>query len=252
MPIALSTRKLTVQQVTILKFIYLFRFISTKHLQLKLSNKQLPQTQRRLNILITRGYIGRNYTNRDRLNGRYASYYLTPLGMKALKQNGVDADPRVLHAIYKDKNASERFIAHCIFVGDVWHALKTKYDELVIFSPKSALVGHEYFPQEAKPDAYIRYKTKLGKGSRTEQYLLYVCEEAIPLFVHKRTIKQILAYVDEGEWDETKGKLPTMLLVCDSDRLKTKIKRAITKAMDDAYLDEEDVGFEVRTISELS
>lgn len=241
--------KLTKQQLAILVLIYQLRFVTTKHIQAKLGNKQLQQTQRRMNLLVAKGYIGRNYTSKDRLNGRYATYYLTALGMKLLKRNWESTNASVLHSIYKDKNASERFIAHCVAVGDVWCALKAKHGDLMSYYPKSSLVGFEYLPQDFKPDAFIKLKTKLGKGSRTKEYLLYVCEEATPLFVHKKMVKQLLAYAEEGEWEaEKKTKLPTMLMICDTDRLKTKLQKMITSLMDDSYMDEDEIRFEVKTV----
>lgn len=251
-------RKLTKQQLDILVLIYQFRFVTTRHIQLKLGNKQLQQTQRRLNILVRDGYIGRNYTSKDRLNGRYASYYLTNLGIKTLRQqtgedNSLHLNDSVLHALYKDKNASERFIAHCIAVGNVWHTLRAKYGiELCSYYPKSNITGDESFSQESKPDGYIELKTKLGKGSRTKRYILYVCEEAIPMFVHKKLIKNLLEYADEGYWEaENDTPLPAMLLVCDTERLKTKIEKLSTKLFEDTYMREEEITFVVEHAQNL-
>jgi Replication-relaxation len=252
-------RKLTKQQLAILVHIYEFRFVTTKHIQLKLTNTQLQQTQRRLNILVRDEYVGRNYTSRDRLNGRYASYYLTNLGIKTLKQQTGEANTlylndSVLHALYKDKNASERFIAHCVAVGDVWHALRTKYGtELCNYFPKSNITGDESFLQESKPDGYIELKTKFGKGSRTKRYILYVCEEAVPMFVHKKLIKNLLEYADEGYWEAENGTpLPTMLLACDTERLRAKLEKLSTKMFGDTYMRDDEITFVVRTIAAVA
>ena len=72
---------ITNQQLRILLFIYRFRFVSTAQLQFVLGKKQVQQVQQRLNLLVARGWIGRNFSKLDRLTGKYASYYLLPKGM---------------------------------------------------------------------------------------------------------------------------------------------------------------------------
>src|ERR1035438_8298887 len=105
--------RVTKQQLDILRHIYFFRFISTKQVQNLLGKKQLQQAQQRLNTLLDKQYIGRNFTNTDRLTGKYATYYLLPKGIKVLRHYQDGLNPRALHNIYKDKTASERFVSHC-------------------------------------------------------------------------------------------------------------------------------------------
>ncbi len=225
---------ITKQQLLILTRIYNFRFVSTAQLQQLLAKKQLQQVQQRLNLLLKRGYIGRNFSNQDRLTGRYASYYLLPKGMKVLRQHQIKLDvklnSKVLHNIYKDKTASTRFINHCLGVGDINCHLKRLYGEDIEFISKSKLADYDFLPNPL-PDAFIRQ-------DKTQEYFLEYCEEIVPFFVYRKRIKQYVeVYIEEGAWKDATGtELPTIRLVAETPVLQRRLKRFITKYLNNLYM----------------
>jgi len=239
-----SKSVITKQQLLILAYTYWFRFVSTRQLQFWFSKKQIQQVQQRLNLLLERGWIGRNFSNLDRLTGKYASYYLLPAGIRAFKSNQhklgfeLELDPKVLHNIYKDRTASERFINHCLAVGDIYCNLLRLYGNKLEFFSKTQIASDNYFPEQ-RPDAYLR----LIGGSKTKptrsEYFLEYCEEIIPFWVHRKRIKAYIEYNDEGTWkDATARAFPTILLVAESPVLQRRLQRFIKKVTDEIWADD--------------
>jgi hypothetical protein len=228
---------ITQQQIKILIRIFAYRFVTTAQLQQVLSKKQIQQVQQRLNLLLKRGYIGRNFSNHDRLTGEYASYYLLPKGMSVLKQaKDYTLNPKVFHNIYKDKTASSRFINHCIGLGDISCSLKRLHGSNLEYFTKNDLIDYDYFP-DPRPDAYLRIgaDTKIIK-ERSEHFLEY-CEEIVPFFVYRKRIKQYVEFVDDELWEEaTNRKSPTIRLVAETPVLQRRLQRFIKKYLNNFYL----------------
>lgn len=241
-----KTQPLTKQQQTILTLIYRFRFISTKHVQQALGIKHISNVQPRLNSLVEKGLIGRNYDGSQRLAGLPASYYLLPAGMKELKQFDSDVSKSVLHNMYKDKDAQGPFIRRCLMVGDINLELERRYGDRLEFFTKAELYHYEDFP-ESRPDAYFR----IGNGNQEQQYFLEICPEATPSFQHKKRIQEYIEYAEEGEWEEsTDTKLPTVLLACESDSLRRRLQRFTSMELENSF--EEDLEFKVATLGNIT
>ncbi len=237
-----NTQPLTKQQQSILTLIYRFRFISTKHVQQALGIKHIGNVQPRLNLLVERGLIGRNYDGSLRLAGLPASYYLLPDGMAALKQFDPDVSKSVLHNMYKDKDAQERFVRRALMVGDINVELELLYRDRLDFFTKSELYHYDDFP-EHRPDAYFR----IDKGNQEKQYFLEICPEATPNFLHKKRIQEYIEYAEEGEWEAATGtKLPTVLLVCEADSLRRRLQHYAAVELDNSI--EDGLDFKVRTL----
>ncbi len=240
-----KTQPLTKQQQTILTLIYRFRFISTKHVQQALGIKHISNVQPRLNSLVEKGLIGRNYDGSQRLAGLPASYYLLPAGMKALKQFDPDVSKSVLHNMYKDKDAQEPFIRRCLMAGDANVELERRFGDRLEFFTKAELYHYEDFP-ESRPDAYSR----IGKGNQERQYFLEICLEATPSFQHKKRIQEYIEYAEEGEWEAaTHTKLPTVLLICESDNLRRRLQRFAAAELENTF--EDDIHFKVVALGQL-
>ena len=157
-----TTRTITVKQRAILTFLYRFRFASTRHIQHYLGLVTERAALKKLTILLDRGYIGRNYSARDSLLGRPASYYLTAAGIRAIKgykrneqgrvvprlaTDDPGIDQSVVHRIYRDPRASTRFINLCLNRATVYTCLKRDYTTHLDFRTSSDLVGWDFHPR---------------------------------------------------------------------------------------------------------
>jgi DNA-binding HxlR family transcriptional regulator len=217
----------TSKQLIILKLLYKFRF-TTSDLLTKASGIQKSTINKRLHLLLERGYVGRNFEPEYHLLRKHASYYLLPDGIKALKQvPDAKYSPKILRNISNDKDAKDPFINHQLDVLGVYCALQAMYGDELRFFTKNQLITFEHYPQPL-PDAYIR----LGDGDNERQYFIDVLHEAQPFFVSTRKVMQYVAYADEGqvEWEQETGTpLPSVLLICDSPSLKKRLQKKMRR-----------------------
>jgi hypothetical protein len=240
----------TKQQRTILTLIYRFRFVSTKHVQQALGIKYISNVQPRLDLLVKRNFIGRNYDGSLRLAGLPASYYLLPEGMDALKQFDRDVNKAVLHNIYKDKSAQDRFIRHCLMVADVSHELTRLYGDDVEFFTASEVKEYKYFP-EPLPDAYVVVDDTARSEDDPLHFFVEVCEDSVMPFVHQKRVQEYIEFAEANEWQtETDTKLPHVLLICESDSLRRKLTRVTDKALENSFQD--DIAFRLVTIEGIA
>lgn len=215
------TKKLNPDQLAILELLYRFRFgTSTLFNQyLKPNNRQSLNS--RLNILTKQEYIGKNYNKSYKLLGKPASYYLLPKAFAVLReQEGISN--AVLKNMYKDKDASEKFVDHCLAVFAAGNQLEAAYGDRIEFFTKSELADYSNFPQPL-PDAFISLKTSTLPRARIKHYFLEVFEDGTPFFVIARRIRQYADYVDSGGWEFTKKVLPTVLAECESKTLQKRL-----------------------------
>lgn len=232
--------RITEQQLLVLQLIYRFRFVSTKHVQALLNKKQIQQAQQRLNLLLRKGYVGRNFSPQDRLTGRYASYYLLPKGMRILKQYekhlSRKPEPQVFHNIYKDKTASPRFIKHQLDLGDIALELSRIYGDIFHLLTKSELTIYEYLP-ELLPDSFVYMQDPAKPKSKRTSYFLEYLEDNVPFWVCRNRIKQYETYRDEGDWESAidDEAMPKILLVCESPTLQQRMIRFLTRFMTNTY-----------------
>jgi len=243
-----STRR-SKRQEELLEYIYAYRFVTTKQVQIFLGKKQIQQAQQRLNTLLAKGYIDRRFTSEDRLLGRYASYYLSLDGLRLLKRYG---SPQALKNMRKDATASEGFVKHNIAIGDVAADLSRIYydsEKLTLFTKNELLRedtnsndgSEDYEPASASfpqplPDMLIDL---MGTDDSWKDYLLEVWHESVPFWVYRKRIKYYIQYLDEDERKEAFGdQMPPVLLVCDTLALQRRVQRYLKRIFDEIYEDE--------------
>ena len=114
-------RRLNSKQMSILNFIYLFRFVSSKQLARYFKQINVRLIQKQLKTLTDQRLIARQYDKTYRLRGKPAAYYLLPSGAKVLRsQKSQNPDePIDLKRVYREKSISEQFIEHCSHIVDI-------------------------------------------------------------------------------------------------------------------------------------
>src|SRR5476651_962904 len=153
---------LNLKQLSLLRLLYRFRFATSHHLSITLDLKPSNPNQihQRLQILLDQEYIGRNYDGQYKIHGKPAEYYLLPEGIKALKLHMRDkCDDKVLHNLYKDKDAKPAFAAHSLAVFTAYCRLKERYADDLRFFTKSQIHASKHFPKQ-RPDALIRLRSE--------------------------------------------------------------------------------------------
>lgn len=239
MPVIIrNTKNITKKQLAVLKQLYRFRFGTSDLLARSLDLKDGRYIHMRLDALVKQEYIGKNYDSSYKLEGKPATYYLLPKAFAALKQyvktDGKEVSLKSLRNAYKDKEASERFIAKKLAVFTIYDKLRASYGESLGFWTKEQLNfdKYDYFP-ELKPDAYLTI-TPEGPRPRDRCFFLNYLDDETPFFVHVRRLQKYVDYVEAGEWEEaTDSKLRGVLIVCESTSLLKRVRKKLAQIVDE-------------------
>lgn len=125
-------RQLNQNQLDILNLIYRHRFATTSLLSQSLANR--TGILLRLGTLAKHGYVDRHFDASYRLRGKHASYYLTPKGLRVLKDRTSNADitEKIIKNSYKDKTARKQFINHNLTIYTLHNILAECYPKFRI------------------------------------------------------------------------------------------------------------------------
>lgn len=235
--------RLSRRQFELLKFLYSYRFVTTKQVQQFLGKAQIQQAQQRLNTLLAKSYIGRRYSSEDKLLGRYASYFLLPAGLELLKGYG---GKKALRLMKKDPTASWRFVEHSTAVGDVASDFRRIYKDILdgtIYQTKTDMLKSasgmydgsddyefvtDYYPNPL-PDGFVS-----GWPLNPEQPLadcfVEVWHDNVPFWVYRKRIQYLIEYADDTIWkDYFLSDSPPILLVCDALTLQRRVQRYLRR-----------------------
>lgn len=219
--------------------------MTTKQVQRFLDKKQVQQAQQRLNTLLSKEYIGRRYSNEDKLLGRYAVYYMLPKGLDLLKGYG---DKKALRLMRKDPTASKRFIDHSIAIGEVAAELKRIYSKVlteVLFLTKTDMLkvssdqydGSDDFEfdidsyPEPLPDGFIDGWPIDYQSVDLPNFFIEVWHDTIPFWVYRKRIQYLIEYTDDGIWKDAfyGADTPPFLIVCDTPTLQRRTQRYLRR-----------------------
>ena len=184
-------------------------------------------------------YIGRNYDGSYRIKGQPASYYLLPKGISLLKRSKDDSkddlDPKGLNLLYYNRSASEGFVNHCMDVFRLYLKFDELYGTSLEFFTRSEIAQEQRFPRPL-PDADLVLQHKQAEDS---EYMLELIGQDLPWFTVRRHIKRYLRHFGDGDWDETQGDYPALLLVCENTLMERQIQRLAVRLLNQAEIEEE-------------
>jgi hypothetical protein len=243
------TTRLTKQQFDLLRFMYSFRFVTTKQVQTFIGVKNIQQAQQRLKTLLDKQYVGRRYSSDDKLLGRYAAYFLMPDGMEIIKGY---ADIKALRLMRKDPTASQRFIDHNIAIGDVAYDFNRLYKDVLDrsgFQTKTDIMQASRYEYESNwdgsddfeimtnsypkpmPDGFIDVWVNNGKHKSFHSYFIEVWHDSVPFWVYRKRILYFIEYTDDETWQEyfEGNDTPLVLLVCDTPALQRRVQRFLRR-----------------------
>lgn len=213
-------RPLNDKQLHLLKLIYKFRFISIELLSSVLKSEK-SVVRKRLSTLVDQEYIGRNYDSSYRLQNKHASYYLKPKGISILKAENLDES--VLHSMYKDRTASQKFIGHSLDILQTYVQFQKLYKGRFSIYTRSELGQYDQF-LAPRPDLYLN-------GDR--DYILELLDASMPFFAVRKLINRYVAHEESGEWE---GEYPTVLLVGGSAAQETRLLKYLEQIGDGSDL----------------
>jgi hypothetical protein len=148
---------------------------------------------------------------------------------------GLRLAPQAMHNIYKDKDASSRFINHCLGAGDIYSDLCRLYDPNLKYVTKSQMVAYDYLPTPA-PDGFFRLPSEVD-DEKTEYFVEYL-EEIVPFWVYRKRVVALIDYENEDTWeDAVETPMPTVLLVAETPVLQRRIQRFLKRQLPESYTD---------------
>ena len=246
-PVSKHRQTVNQGQLEVLKLLYDFRYITNDLLAVYFGKKDRSFVHKRMSILLERGLVGKRFDKSYRLRGKPGVYYLTPEGARLLQAETEEDIGLNIKSIYKDKELSEQFIRYSLEIFTVYNRLRTQIGDKLHFYTRTFLKHEdfEYFPQPL-PNAYI-----VLKGYEDEkQFFLEILHDDQPWFVAVRKILQYVKYEEGGDWAEAGTNFPTILMVCESERLAKRVIKRIPKALADSW-DEDNLEFAVTTKVQL-
>jgi hypothetical protein len=226
----------TPKQETIINYIYQFRFLNRIQIQTLMHHKDYKRINAWLKELTEANFLGRIYSKKLLENTKPAIYYLSGKGIKLIHEKH-KIPKEQLKKYYEDKNRSQRFMDHCLFLAEFYLIYLSQKDptNTVKFFTKAQLTDYEYFPHPL-PDGYIAIESK--EKTNIKRYFLEVFDEGIPRFALKARMKQYISYADEGEWEVNTdtSPFPIILLVCPTEQMKKYLHRYIPKLLEEKYV----------------
>ena len=214
-----SQRKLTDNQVHLLKLIYKFRFV-TVNLLTEYRNQGTSAIHNSLERLLTRELIGRRHTNIDIIDRRPARYYLSSKGIKELKKH-IEVNQRLAHSYYKNKSLSENYVQHCLNIFQVYNNFRIQGGDRFMILTNAEMADYDQF-QATQQDLYLQDK-------ESNQYLLNIYEST-QRFVVEKHIKQHIEHSEDIDWP---GGYPDLLLACPSSRMEEQLVRRFGTHLED-------------------
>lgn len=170
------------------------------------------------------GLINRRYNGKDKLQGKFATYFITISGMKALEQYGIrlDLTDSAKKQVYRHSDTSEDFINRCLCVFATGAHLKNIYGEQLKFFTKPELVKYDYFPRPL-PDAFVSLKS----DATIHRFLLEFIQTNTPSFALNRRLREYATYQESEEWDITNSDFPILLFVCRTKNQELKLHKRV-------------------------
>jgi len=232
-------------QLEVLNLLFLFRYGTNDLFAEYFGKKDRSFVHKRMAILLDRGLVGKRFDKSYRLNGKPGAYYLMPEGTRQLQAK---RDIKInIKKIYKDKELTEQFVRYSLELFTVYNYLKAQYGDALSFYTRSVLSheDYEYFPQPL-PHAFVSLKI----GKEKKRFFLEVLHDDQPWFVAVRTVLKYISYAEDGDWGATETNLPSILLVCESERLAKRVLKRFPKAVADSY-EEDNIEFAVAVKADL-
>lgn len=223
-------------QISLLELVYKYRFVSRSLVAESLGITYGSSLHERLEVLVKHKYLGRRFEKRNRLQGIPAAYYLTPDGLRTLRDvPGHEAiTDAVIKGSYNDKTVGMNFVVDVLNVYKYTNLLKQHYPALKIFT-KRDLARYTYFPPQP-PDAVLSLPSDDPK--QPKRFFFDVIPDRLPRHALDRRIANYCEFFDEGGWDVTGSELPVILLLAESGTTEKRMQRTVRMQLNRSDMEE--------------
>lgn len=229
MTITTLTQSITKQQLSILRHLLRFRFLTRIQIQTLLNHKHPGQINKWLKILSDQQLIYKIYNKTFPDNTKPAVYCLDKKSINCLKQKN-ELDPLLIKRIYKDKKRTKRFINHSIVIANLFIKASEQFNGnngKLYFYTKTDLFNYDFLLKPF-PDIYVASEHK----KETERYFIEVLDSDTPRFVLRNRIKNYIEYYLGDQWQmNTSYSFPEIVIICTNDSTKKFLEKFIEKSL---------------------
>ncbi len=219
--------KLTVQQQRVLKLLFKFRFVSAQLLGLVMGIRRVSVYEV-LEKLVGKGLVTKVYKNEYRIHGKPAYYYLNKTGVTTVRKL-MDVKESVVHALYKNEEATEEFIEHSLKLTGLYTAIMPTLPENSDIFTRTEINRFKQFPKN-RPDLYVR--TPDG-----HEAIIVLVDEKPPYIIRKR-LEEIITHSEDEGWD---GDYPRICFVLKDGNAKNSFLYTTRKKLESMGFDEEEI-----------
>jgi len=223
-------QEITKNQITVLKLLYRFRFLTRVHIQSMMGHSTFNRIIVWLNDLVNKGYVSKEFTRQ--FGAKPTVYWLATKSRNVLLNHG-DLTSEDLKIIYKEKTRSRNFKETCLIIADISISLvkltKSAGSKLHFYT-RTDLWGMKGMILPI-PDAYFAIEEPNGL---TKRYFLDIFSAHDPRMWYRKRITQYQEYYDDGYWQKSTDKtFPEIILVCGDEVMKRYISKQIVKLLED-------------------
>lgn len=209
MKVTAEIDKLTAQQQRILKLLFKFRFVSAPLLSQVMGIHRISVYEV-LEFLVSKELVIKVYDKSYRIDRKQAYYYLSKSGVSTVRRL-LDVKESVVNALYKNANATEEYIQHCMQVMKIYIAISPTLPKDSQLFTKTEINRFKQFPKN-RPDLYIR--TPDGKEA------IIVIPTNNPAYIIRKRLNEIITHSEDEGWD---GEYPTICFVVKDKRMKNSL-----------------------------
>jgi len=217
--------KLNDKQIQLLQLLYKFRFV-TAELVAKHKGIRRSAVNNAFSILLDQELIARHYDNSYKIQGRGATYYLTPKALRLLR-GSYKLNENVFRTLLKNKRLSDGFIDDNLTIMAAYLKLREAYPGIFNIFTVSELGDFDYFP-EPKSSLYLSRKEPVN--GLPSEYMLDIFRDNRK-FILKKRIDVYIEHYATGDWGE--GEYPTILLVCPDSRSEEYAQKYVESLLED-------------------
>lgn len=231
--------KLTPQQQRVLKLLFKFRYVSAQSLAIVMGIRR-ASVYEVLEYLVKQELITKVYKSEWRIDRRPAYYYLTKSGVTTVRKL-MDVKESVVHALYKNEDASEEFIQHCLVTLGCYNALKPHLPEDSEIFTKAEINRFRQFPKN-RPDLYIR--TPSG-----QEAIIVLLDDKPPYIIRKR-LDEIITHSEDEGWDNET--YPHICFILKDDYSKNSFLYGANKKLESMGMDEDEITILATSLKAIS
>jgi DNA-binding MarR family transcriptional regulator len=230
--------KLTNQQIRFLKLLYKFRFVNATTLAGVIGIRS-DTAYKVLEALVKLELVVKVYKKEYRIDRKPAYYYLNKAGVTQVRKL-LDVKESVVHALYKNDQASNEFIDHCQTVLHVYSLLKPTLPPDTDIFTKTEINRFGQFPKN-RPELYIR--TPDGKE------VIIVIAEDKPLYITCKRLDELIEHSEDEGWD---GDYPIIAFILKDDATKNSFLYRSFKQLEGMGLDKDELTILATSLENLT